>query len=91
MIPTRDQYERGFLAGLEFGRITALTCYGAIDAEAMRFKNYLDGVFKDAIAEGEADPEALRRRLLQAWHDRPLPSAEIVSLSDVRASMKGAA
>jgi hypothetical protein len=87
----RDTYERGFLAGLEFGRIQALTCYDAIDAEAMRFKRFLDDEFQKVIAEGEADPDALRRRLLQAWNDRPLPSAEIVSLADVRATMKGAA
>lgn len=87
----RDTYERGFLAGLEFGRLHALTCYDAIDAEAMRFKRFLSDEFEKAIAEGEADPAALRRRLLQAWHDRPLPSAEIVSLVDVRAAVKGAA
>jgi hypothetical protein len=80
----KPTYDRGFAAGLEFGRLLALTCYDAIDAEAMRFKNYLSGVFEDAIAESETDPDSLRRRLLAAWQERPLPSAKILQFDPSR-------
>jgi hypothetical protein len=75
-----DQYERGFLAGMELGRLATLTCYQAIDNEAMRFKDYRSGELLRAIAEAEADPDTLRRCLLAAWHERPRPSAEVVDL-----------
>ena len=87
----RDTYERGFLAGLEFARIKVHGSYTALDSESVRFKAWLDGVFKAAIAEGEADPDALRRRLMQAWHNRPRTAAQIIDLADVREATKGAA
>ena len=86
-----SEYERGFRAGLEFGRLHALTVYDALDAAALEFKRYLSGVFEELIDEAAADPEGVRRRLLRAWHERPLPTAEVIDLAAVRETLQGAA
>ena len=62
--------------------------------DSARFLNqHLDDHLQAAIAEARTDPDALRRRLVSLWHEKPKPEveAEVVSLADVRAMMKGAA
>ena len=86
-----EEYDRGFAAAFEYARILIHTCYVPGDDSAKFLNEHLDHCLQAATREAETDPDALRRRLLALWHDKPNPIAEIVNLADVRAMMKGAA
>lgn len=78
-------YERGFIEGLEYGRIRALTCATPLDDKARRVRDHIDTVFLRAIEEAGQDPVGLRRRLLELWRPKPdRDAAEVVDLDGWR-------
>jgi hypothetical protein len=88
------EYERGFISGLEFGRMAALISYVAVDDVAWELRDHLNNTLLAAMSEAERDPAALRRRLLAAFLQcapaeptdptAPPPSAEVISLAERR-------
>jgi hypothetical protein len=78
-------YDRGFIEGLAYGRIRALTCAKPLDDKARRVRDHIDTVFPRAIEEAGQDPVGLRKRLLELWRSKlDRGAAEVVDLDGWR-------